>query len=165
MSVRPWITVGAAAGLGLWACRVSEGGALPAQETLGGAAAAAFAGAVLSTLLGLIVLQTTAWRPSSRLAAIVNGMLSAPVRAVEYALIHIPGALEWIADAVAALVGGILRVVGGALVTAFWVGCLGAYVQAILTCIATNKPILLLVGLFIPPIGIIHGLGIWFAGW
>lgn len=44
---------------------------------------------------------------------------------------------------------------------AVWVACVGAFVQHLVTCIQNEAVLLLTVGVIIPPIGVLHGLGVW----
>jgi hypothetical protein len=44
--------------------------------------------------------------------------------------------------------------------------CVSAWVTHIIACLAAAKYLLLLAGAFVFPVGIIHGIGIWFgANW
>lgn len=39
----------------------------------------------------------------------------------------------------------------------------GAWIQHVITCIAEKDWILLAFGIFVPPIGWVHGIGVWFG--
>lgn len=43
--------------------------------------------------------------------------------------------------------------------------CIAAMVTHVVVCVSTNWAALLIVGLVFPPVGIIHGIGIWLGGW
>ncbi|RJO72892.1 MAG: hypothetical protein C4523_02660 [Myxococcales bacterium] len=51
----------------------------------------------------------------------------------------------------------------------FWVAvavtCLVAIVTHIYVTVATNYAALLILGLVFPPVGVVHGIGIWFGWW
>lgn len=40
---------------------------------------------------------------------------------------------------------------------------LGAWITHIITCLLTGKYLLLLVGAIVAPVGMLHGVGIWFG--
>lgn len=40
---------------------------------------------------------------------------------------------------------------------------IGAWIQHVITCIMNHEWILLAFGIFVPPIGWIHGIGVWFG--
>ena len=44
-----------------------------------------------------------------------------------------------------------------------WVLCVAAWLTHIVHCLLTAKYLLLIAGTFIFPVGIIHGVGIWFG--
>ena len=55
---------------------------------------------------------------------------------------------------------------GGLLVIAAVFTCLGAWITHIIHCLVTAKYLLLIAGGFIFPVGVVHGIGIWFGvGW
>jgi len=56
--------------------------------------------------------------------------------------------------------------VGGYLLMFTVLACMMAWVTHIIHCLVYAKYLLLIAGGFIFPVGVIHGLGIWFgAGW
>lgn len=44
---------------------------------------------------------------------------------------------------------------------AIWLACVGGFVQHVVTCINNELVLLLVAGVVIPPIGVLHGWGIW----
>lgn len=159
MNVRPWITVGATAGLAVWV--YASIGVAPARGAWAwqpGAVCAAL-GAGGAALVGW-GFESVRSGPRSALGRRVEAALSAPVVALERLLRAIPGVLEAVADGVAALFRGL----GYLMLTCVGLVLVAAYIQAILTCLARAQALMLLVCLF-PPIGVVYGLGVWFAGW
>lgn len=59
-------------------------------------------------------------------------------------------------------------VIAGILLLGFWVSLIGGYITNIIylikaeSFIATNEALVATVGVFIPPLGIIHGIYTWF---
>lgn len=59
-------------------------------------------------------------------------------------------------------------VIAGILLLGFWVSLIGGYITNIIylvkaeSFIATNEALVATVGIFIPPLGIIHGIYTWF---
>ena len=49
------------------------------------------------------------------------------------------------------------------LLIAFWVSLPVAWVTHIVQCIGDDRLLLMLIGAFLFPIGVIHGYGIWFG--
>lgn len=51
----------------------------------------------------------------------------------------------------------------------FWLGVFivltAAYFSHIVHCIAAGKLLLLVVGALVPPVAMVHGIGLWFGGW
>ncbi len=45
----------------------------------------------------------------------------------------------------------------------FLVLTLGAWIQHVITCILNEQWILLAFGVIVPPVGWIHGIGVWFG--
>ena len=60
------------------------------------------------------------------------------------------------------------RLIVGILLLGFWIALIGGYITNIIylikaeSFIATNEAILATIGVFIPPLGIIHGIYTWF---
>jgi hypothetical protein len=42
---------------------------------------------------------------------------------------------------------------------------IGAYITGIVNSAMTSNVVMLILDLVIPPVGIIHGIGIWFGAW
>ena len=49
------------------------------------------------------------------------------------------------------------------LAVVFLVLTVGAWIQHVITCILEQTWILLIIGIIVPPIGWIHGIGVWFG--
>lgn len=51
----------------------------------------------------------------------------------------------------------------------FWLGVMVTFIAAYLThivhCIAAGKLLFLVVGAVVPPVAMVHGLGLWFGAW
>lgn len=45
------------------------------------------------------------------------------------------------------------------------IATIGAWIQHVITCIATEQWILLVVGAIVAPVGVIHGWGVWLGVW
>ena len=58
-----------------------------------------------------------------------------------------------------------LEVLGTLIGLALGLSCLAGWLTHVFICLAAGKWGFLLVGIFAPPIGIIHGIGIWFGAW
>jgi len=41
--------------------------------------------------------------------------------------------------------------------------CIAAWITHIFTCLFAGKYVLLIAGAFVAPVGVIHGIGIWFG--
>ena len=60
------------------------------------------------------------------------------------------------------------RLIVGILLLGFWVALIGGYITNIIylikaeSFIATNEALLATIGVFVPPLGIIHGIYTWF---
>ena len=60
------------------------------------------------------------------------------------------------------------QIIAGILLLGFWIALIGGYITNIIylikaeSFIATNEAILATIGVFIPPLGIIHGIYTWF---
>ena len=60
------------------------------------------------------------------------------------------------------------QIIAGILLLGFWLTLIGGYITNIIylikaeSFIATNEALLATVGVFIPPLGIIHGIYTWF---
>ncbi len=52
-----------------------------------------------------------------------------------------------------------------ALVLTVAVGAFAAWVQHIVTCLSDGAWGFLIAGAIMPPIGVLHGVGIWFGAW
>lgn len=58
--------------------------------------------------------------------------------------------------------------IAGILLLGFWIALIGGYITNIIylikveSFVATNEALLATVGVFIPPLGIIHGIYTWF---
>jgi hypothetical protein len=48
---------------------------------------------------------------------------------------------------------------------AFWFASVAGFITHFFRCYETNSPWLGLLGFFIPPIGVLHGWGVWFGIW
>jgi hypothetical protein len=46
-----------------------------------------------------------------------------------------------------------------------WLVCLGAWGTHVIVCIKTGSWLFLLAGAIAAPVGIVHGVGIWFGAW
>ena len=55
-------------------------------------------------------------------------------------------------------------IIGFLTMATLWVGGIAAWVTSIVHCIANEKIAMLFIDGFIPPIGVIHGITIWFSG-
>lgn len=49
------------------------------------------------------------------------------------------------------------------LLVGFVLGCIAAWATHIIHCLLTAKYLLLIAGAFIAPVGVIHGVGLWFG--
>jgi len=56
------------------------------------------------------------------------------------------------------------EVIGFLFLAGLWIGSIAAWFTAVVHCIANEKIAMLFVDGFIPPIGVIHGITIWFSG-
>ena len=60
------------------------------------------------------------------------------------------------------------QIIAGILLLGFWIALIGGYITNIIylikveSFIATNEAILATIGVFVPPLGIIHGIYTWF---
>ena len=60
------------------------------------------------------------------------------------------------------------RLIAGISLLGFWIALIGGYITNIIylikveSFIATNESILAIIGIFVPPLGIIHGIYTWF---
>lgn len=45
----------------------------------------------------------------------------------------------------------------------FVVGVVMAWITHVVVCIQTSSWVLLVIGIFVPPIGLVHGVGSWFG--
>lgn len=60
------------------------------------------------------------------------------------------------------------QIIAGILLLCFWIALMGGYITNIIylikveSFIATNESILAIIGVFVPPLGIIHGIYTWF---
>jgi hypothetical protein len=48
---------------------------------------------------------------------------------------------------------------------AFYIAMIAAWLTHVIVTIATGKFVLLLAGALVFPVGIIHGIGLWFGAW
>lgn len=56
-------------------------------------------------------------------------------------------------------------VAAGLIVGIVFLICLGAWLTHIVDCLVHQLYVLLLVGVFVFPVGIFHGIGVWFGFW
>ena len=54
----------------------------------------------------------------------------------------------------------------GLSIVLFIIGIIASWITHVVSCIAAQAWVLLIIGIFVPPIGWIHGVMVWFgAGW
>jgi len=55
--------------------------------------------------------------------------------------------------------------IAGLLMLSFYVSIVAGFVQHIITCIKEEAVLFLTIGVILPPVGVIHGWGIWLGIW
>lgn len=51
------------------------------------------------------------------------------------------------------------------LIVAFWLSMIAAWFTHVIHCISNHEWVFLLAGALMAPIGVIHGIGLWFGAW
>lgn len=51
------------------------------------------------------------------------------------------------------------------IILAFFVTCVGAWGTHVIVCIKTSSWLFLIAGAIAWPVGVVHGIGIWFGAW
>lgn len=53
----------------------------------------------------------------------------------------------------------------GCLVGIFYLLCIIAWINHVIVCVREDHYVLLFVGIFLPPVGVVHGAGAFFGWW